>query len=650
MRFFDQKIGARITSLILFGLIVSFAGIISLQVSGERQRIVDAFVQGQRNVTSLLAENILPAVRFGRAKVIEKSLGGLIKDSGSLLNHIVVMDAAGAELSSFHRDLVDATFFEKIDVSEWLREQPKILEETSETEIGFLAPVMQGSQPVGAIRVVWDKEPLLNEIKKALMRQLIISVFFIGVVSVALLTLINRSVIRPLSLMTPIMNKMSKGDFTAEIPNTERSDEVGLMAQSVDVFRENGIELLKLRKSLEKEVALKTTEWRLAKEKAEETSKELAKSEERYDLAVKGASVGIWDWDLESGEVYWSDHLKNILHIENDSFSPNTGSFYERLHDGDKAAVDAILREHIKYNRALDCECRIRRDDGSFANIRIRGDAIRNSDGRVLRVAGSVEDISQKKMTEAALREKQKREALGDLASGVAHEINNLLQLPAMVKEIVAPHVDEEQDKVHEYLNRTALSAQKARAIVDDILKFSRGGDLSHSKEAVIFSEAVEEILDFIQSLFPSTVRFEVSGLETASRPVLINQNEFSQVLANLINNAVHAMENKGEVKIALSTRQLDLQEAVANDLVTGEYCVLSLTDQGMGMSPETIERIFNPLFTTKPIGQGTGLGLSVVLGIIHSYHGHVSVESTVGVGSTFTIYLPIHQETEGKI
>ncbi len=247
---------------------------------------------------------------------------------------------------------------------------------------------------------------------------------------------------------------------------------------------------------------------------------------------------------------------------------------------------------------------------------------------------------------EAQLREAQKMEAVGTLSGGIAHDFNNILAVVLGNAELALDDVPDESPLAHNLKNlRTA--ALRGRDLVRQILAFSRKA--SHKREAVAVVPLVAETVKLLRSTIPATIELKVAT--TAQRDVIAaNPGEIQQVLINLSTNAAHAMPKGGIMKIGLKNITLPGgNHAARPPLPPGEYLALAVSDTGHGMDKKTQEHIFEPFFTTRQAEGGSGLGLSVVYGIIKAYDGAVTVQSAPGKGATFTILLPLLDSQPAK-
>ncbi len=242
---------------------------------------------------------------------------------------------------------------------------------------------------------------------------------------------------------------------------------------------------------------------------------------------------------------------------------------------------------------------------------------------------------SEREQLQAQLLHSQKMEALGTLAGGVAHEINNALvpviALPAMLLK-KSPDGSSERIK----LEMVCRAGERARDLVRQILVFSRKE--KSAKEAVDCDAMVREALQIIRATVPATISVDYTS-ESELPPILGDRGQLHQVLINLITNALHAIGAAGRITISLAAAELELPADAGGATAAIR---LSVSDSGCGMDPVTLARVFEPFFTTKPTGEGTGLGLAVVHGIIANHGGRIDVASEIGRGTRFDVILPI--------
>ncbi|MFH0994888.1 MAG: response regulator [Pseudomonadota bacterium] len=271
---------------------------------------------------------------------------------------------------------------------------------------------------------------------------------------------------------------------------------------------------------------------------------------------------------------------------------------------------------------------------------------ILDADGNPLYLLGVSRDITEyramlenEKKLEAQLRQAQKMEAIGTLAGGIAHDFNNILTAVIGYSDLALGFV-EKGSPLEGYIHQVNTAGNRAKELVKQILTVARQSKAE--RIPVQISLIAKEALNLIRSTLPTTIDIRAS---LDSHAIIHGDpTHIHQIFMNLCTNAAHAMEsNSGILTIGLSDSKVD-QDTMEKpaDLAPGDYITLTVTDTGKGISEKDIVFIFEPYFTTKDMGTGTGLGLSVVQGIVKSYGGDISVQSEIGHGSTFTIYLPV--------
>ncbi|MDG4475484.1 ATP-binding protein [Thiovibrio frasassiensis] len=248
-------------------------------------------------------------------------------------------------------------------------------------------------------------------------------------------------------------------------------------------------------------------------------------------------------------------------------------------------------------------------------------------------------EMAERKRAEAELRQAQKMRAIGTLAGGIAHDFNNILTAIIGYTQLAMERVNSDVT-CRNYLDGVFLAGQRAKELVHQILTFSRQSE--QEKKPIEIHLIVKEALKLLRASLPANIEI-VQDIPARSGAVLADPTQIHQIVMNLCTNAYHAMEEKG------GTLTVSLSEPAAADisppLPPGDYLQLMVRDTGCGMDTGLLERIFEPYFTTKEAGKGTGLGLAVTHGIVESHSGHIRVVSTTGLGTTFSIYLPLYKQ-----
>jgi PAS domain S-box-containing protein len=376
----------------------------------------------------------------------------------------------------------------------------------------------------------------------------------------------------------------------------------------------------------------------------------LRASEERYALAMEGANEGHWDWDLATDQLFLSSTMAMLEGHRQDHVTTTRAAWLAQIeiHPDDQTRLETAVRDHLEGRTpSFECEYRVRNSDWRW--LLARGRCLRDETGKPYRFVGSTIDVTAQKQAqsdreqlEAQLRQSQKMEAMGTLAGGIAHDFNNILGAILGYGEL-AQHESAPESPLRRYIDNVMHAAERAKALVDRILGFSRSG--LGERAHVHIQSVVEETLELIAASLPADIRLEKT-LIAGDAALIGDSTHLHQVAMNLCTNAVHAMEHGGILNVILE--RVDLTEAQSvsrGTLSPGPYVRLAIKDTGVGIAPDVVERIFDPFFTTRGVGKGTGLGLSLVHGIVTDLGGAIDVQSVIGQGTSFEIWLPVTTE-----
>jgi PAS domain S-box-containing protein len=378
----------------------------------------------------------------------------------------------------------------------------------------------------------------------------------------------------------------------------------------------------------------------------------LRESEERYALAMEGANEGYWDWDIATDRLFLSPKAKMWAGLSKDSAITTRAAWSAQIvmHPDDRPRVEAALSDHLEGRTPrYECQYRIRQPDGEWRWLLVRGRCLRDAMDNPYRLVGSTTDITAEKQAqadkehlEAQLRQSQKMEAMGTLAGGIAHDFNNILGAILGYGEMAQQHAAA-GSSMRRYLDNVMHAAGRAKALVDRILGFSRSG--LGERVPVNVQSVVEETLELLAASLPAGIRLE-KRLAAGDAAVIGDATHLHQVAMNLCTNAAQAMERGGVLGVALERITLSEQRVLSRgNLSAGSYVRLLVSDTGSGIPPAVLERMFDPFFTTKGVGGGTGLGLSLVHGIVAELGGAIDVTTTPGKGTKFEIWLPLAGE-----
>jgi PAS domain S-box-containing protein len=287
-------------------------------------------------------------------------------------------------------------------------------------------------------------------------------------------------------------------------------------------------------------------------------------------------------------------------------------------------------------------EMRFRRADQAVRVVDVRGASF--APGLYVH---AIRDLSAQRQLEEELRHSQKMDAIGRLAGGVAHDFNNMLTAIGCYSELLMSSLDK-QDVRREDVDEIMKASRRAAALTSQLLAFSRKQILQ--PRIMDLTEVTGEIQRLLERLIGEDIEL-ISRCESGVWPVRADPDQIGQVLLNLSVNSRDAMPNGGTLTIETSNLTLTQPRAIAHDVVApGEYVVLRVSDTGVGIPAEAEQHVFDPFFTTKAAGKGTGLGLSTVYGIVKQSGGYIELQSTLGVGTTFSIYLPRAEAVSARL
>lgn len=436
-------------------------------------------------------------------------------------------------------------------------------------------------------------------------------------VLVALSVVVTRF-IRPIVNLTAISSQIAAGHLDQTIDLGGR-DEIGTLARSFALMRD----------SIKQQImALKT-------------------EKNRADNILEGTNAGTWDWDIKTGQMVVNERWAQIMGACVDDLEQISYQVWEdSIHPDDlpyvKEEIDRHFKEKTEYYAS---EFRQRHKSGKWVWVATHGKVVeRYSDGTPVRMSGTHMDITDRKKLEVQLQQAQKMESIGNLAGGIAHDFNNLLFPIIGLSEMLQEDLPEGSPQ-HKHAKGIFTAGRRAGDLVKQILTFSR--QTEHKMTKVRVQTILREVLKLIHSTIPSNIEIH-HKIQQDCGAILADPTQIHQIAMNLITNAFHAVEEKnGAIDIELKQITLNDNELPDSLLSPGQYIRLCVSDNGIGISQNIIHKIFEPYFTTKKQGKGTGLGLAVVYGIVKEHSGDIKVYSENGKGTSFSIYLPLMKKND---
>jgi len=370
----------------------------------------------------------------------------------------------------------------------------------------------------------------------------------------------------------------------------------------------------------------------------EEQSNRLRRSEERTNFALKAARAGIWELRLRTGEMYWTEPLQEIMGLAAGHAPRTLDEFLAFVDAADRDTVNRELRQAIDArSQEFSTKFALIAADGTPRYMEGHGRFVPGANGDSDLLLGVAIDVTARKLTELQLRQAQKMEAVGRLAGGVAHDFNNLLTAILGHAELITSSVTDAA--VRDDIEEITKAGHRASKLTRQLLAFSRKQRLV--PQVVDLNGIVVDLGKMLTRVIGEDVRLEIRTA-AALEHTKVDPVQVEQVLMNLVVNSRDAMPQGGTVRITTANVEMDRGFVQRHrGAVPGRYVALTVEDTGCGMDAEVLAHAFEPFFTTKGPAKGTGLGLATVYGIVHQSGGYVTIESTPGVGTTVTTYLP---------
>lgn len=370
---------------------------------------------------------------------------------------------------------------------------------------------------------------------------------------------------------------------------------------------------------------------------------ELRASEERFRMLVQSVTdYAIYMLDPTGHVSSWNAGAERFKGYRADEIM---GEHFSKFYTDEErnAGIPRLALETAKLERRFEAEgWRVRKDGTRFwASVII--DPIHDDNDELIGFAKVTRDLSEKRAIEEQLRQSQKMEAVGQLTGGLAHDFNNLLTgISGSLEMMQVRTAQGRMDDVDRYLKAAQGAVKRAAALTHRLLAFARRQTLDAKPTNV--NRLLGGLEELVRRTVGPSVQVEVVGA-SGLWPTLVDPNQLENAILNLCINARDAMPDGGKLTIETSNKWIDERAARRHDLPVGQYVSVSVTDTGVGMTPEVIAKAFDPFFTTKPIGEGTGLGLSMIYGFARQSGGQVRIYSEVGQGTTMCLYLPRYSD-----
>ncbi|RJQ47635.1 MAG: response regulator [Gaiellales bacterium] len=494
--------------------------------------------------------------------------------------------------------------------------QPGPDEESSvrllDTEVGLIrdiaVPVQEGR--AGFVHVGVSEDFLYQQIADTRNR-LILVVLLLSAGGAGMVLLFGHMAMKPLKVLAGKARRVGAGELDVVVPVRTR-DEIGVLAQS---FNE-------MAGALKDKIG------------------EISEAREKYKSLVKNVPGVVYTIAADSGvPLYVSPKWTELTGYEVDN-SPEI--WYKPVHPDDREAARREFKEALAGGGEYALEFRIvHRETGEVRYVSNSGTPVTGDDNSLLCYDGIITDITERRSVEQQLLQSQKLESIGQLAGGVAHDLNNYLMAVQGYTELTMIGMDRESEE-HRNLAEARKSIGRATELTRKLLLFGRRSEVD------LRPTDINAVLSGLSGMLGRLIgeRYRLT-CDSRGNALIVNGDTglLEQVIVNLVINARDAMPDGGEIGISASLADVDQQllrtKAAGSSTGPGAYACITVTDSGVGIETEELSRIFEPFFTTKPVGQGTGLGLSVIYSIVEQHGGWIGVDSTCGRGTSISVYLP---------
>ena len=492
--------------------------------------------------------------------------------------------------------------------------------------------------PVFQLQQLIQTELMAAQQKSGLL--IIIFILILAFLVAAISLWINRSIARPIAELEKDIRIIGSGNLDHKAGTTAK-DEIGQLSRTFDMMtgdlKETTASIVDLNKEIDE------------RKRAEEA---LRNSNATLELAQKMAGLGYWSYDIETEMPTWSREMYVVFGVDPEQGQPSYEDHKKNWHPDDWDMFDQAVQDASQLGKSYNIVIRIIFPDHSIHYVNTQGYPRYDENGKITELYGTSQDITERMRKEEERRQlqdklqrSQKMEAMGLMAGGVAHDLNNILSGIVSYPELILLDLPEDSP-LRNPIKTIQESGMRAVDVVEDLMTIAKGA--ASSKEVLDLNSTVREYLDSAEhEKLESTHSFVTFKTQFDSDLLNVNgsRTHIKKTLMNLVANASEAIEGVGTVTISTANRYLDEPLKGYEDVRTGEYAVLIVSDDGSGILPQDLERIFEPFYTKRVMGRvGTGLGLAVVWNSMQDHDGYINVKSSEK-GTVFELYFPVTRE-----
>lgn len=485
---------------------------------------------------------------------------------------------------------------------------------------------------VGHVKLGFTKRLLLESNLQMLVRSILPMLFVILGIIISSRLLLSRYVQKPLNHLIIRMGEISDGNYQEQEGRFTHHE----MAKILEKFDTMA------KKVKKREQSLVRTNLQLEMEITDRMEAETAHrdSEKRYQQLVNELPVGVFrsSTDFNGKYLMVNPALTNMLGYDSDrDLLRQSAKQVYKDPEMRRTFLEMLFREETIQGLSLE----MRKKEGELIEVLVSAHMVKDKQGNPVYLDGIIEDVSERNSFERQIRQTQKMEAIGTLAGGIAHDFNNILASifgfteAAKMRHAKGKHIEK-------YFDEILDAGLRARGLIKQMLAFSRQTEVK--KMAISVGPLIQETVKFLRASLPAMIEIKRS-FSIDDAVVWADPTHIHQILMNLCTNSAHAMQDQGGIiEITLDEVVFDADTNLpARELEPGRYVKIEVRDQGHGIKPELIDKIFDPFYTTKRRGEGTGMGLAVIHGIVREIGGTITVVSSPGQGATFQVLLPFH-------
>lgn len=497
--------------------------------------------------------------------------------------------------------------------------------------------------PVKQLGILYTEYSIAKQLATAHSKALSDSLMFgalLLITAILIAVILHFRVSIRLNKLTNVSTRLAKGQMTVRA-NMQGQDELTQLGDAFDEMadtiqsnfsnlKEAENRLLELNNSLENRITERT---------------------ELLEEAQRIAHLGNWQWHIQTGKLIWSDEIYKIFVVNKANVKLDLDFLMSLTHPDDADIVSKTIEQSLSTGKKYAVDHRIITQDNNIRWVHEEASITYDSDdnpeimhGITLDITDYKKELEKSNTLEKQLQQSQKMESLGQLTGGIAHDFNNILaSISGFTQLAQTLEVQDSSGKLSRYLNIVETSADKAAELISQMLAFSRTDDMPVKREYLSVSELIEETVALLRPIIPSSIELTVKVNQNLP-DIFVNNVMFNQVLMNLCVNAKDAME-KGQGEINISAKESTITNgycASCHNEFSGRFINITISDSGEGIAEKQLERLFEPFYTTKDVGKGTGMGLAMVHGSMHKNGGHIFVSSNIMEGTQFSLAFPV--------